>query len=102
MREFVYERDRIAQSGKQFRIEGLCKSACTMFLALRNVCIDPNATLEFHAGGSAHSTAIMLNSYNGRLRSFLMANHYMDTQELHAISGQDMIQKFGYRRCPGR
>ncbi len=26
--------------------------------------------------------------------------HYMDTLEFHAISGHDMIQKFGYRECP--
>jgi hypothetical protein len=29
-----------------------------------------------------------------------MSNHFMDTQELHAISGTDIIQKFGYRACP--
>jgi len=97
---FVFDRDQIARSGKLFKIEGICKSACTMFLNLSNVCIDPNAVLMFHAGGNARSTAIMLDSYNTKLRNFVMANHYMDTRELHAISGHDMIQKFGYRRCP--
>jgi hypothetical protein len=42
----------------------------------------------------------MLNAYNARLRSYIMANHYMDTLEFHAISGSDMIHKFGYRACP--
>jgi hypothetical protein len=36
-------------SGELFRIEGHCQSSCTLFLAIRNVCIDRNATLLFHA-----------------------------------------------------
>src|ERR1051325_6977740 len=41
-------------SGEPFRIEGHCQSSCTMFLAIQNVCVDPNATLLFHAALSAH------------------------------------------------
>jgi hypothetical protein len=37
------------QSGQLFRIEGHCQSSCTLFLGIRNVCIDRNATLLFHA-----------------------------------------------------
>ena len=94
------------RSGELFRIEGHCQSACTLFLGIRNVCIDPNATLLFHAGHdrfrnvTASSTNHMLSAYNARLRSFVMSNHYVDTLEFHAISGQDMIRKFGYRGCP--
>src|SRR5258707_764453 len=36
-------------SGELFRIEGHCQSSCTMFLAIGNVCVDPNANLLFHA-----------------------------------------------------
>ena len=38
------------QSGEQFRIEGHCQSACTLFLGIRNVCIVRSARLLFHAG----------------------------------------------------
>ena len=38
------------QSGEEFRIEGHCQSACTMFLGIRNVCIVRSARLLFHAG----------------------------------------------------
>ena len=38
------------RSGELFRIEGHCQSSCTLFLAIRNVCIDRGATLLFHAG----------------------------------------------------
>src|SRR5689334_25090010 len=37
-------------SGEQFRIDRHCQSACTLFLAIRNVCITPSARLLFHAG----------------------------------------------------
>ena len=94
------------QSGELFRIEAHCQSSCTLFLAIRNVCIDRNATLLFHAGHdrnrnvTASATNHLLGAYNARLRAYVTANRYMDTLEFHEISGQDMIRKFGYRACP--
>ena len=38
------------KSGELFRIEGVCRSACTLFLGIRNVCIERKAELSFHAG----------------------------------------------------
>ena len=99
------------RSGELFRIEGHCQSSCTMFLAIRNVCVDPNATLLFHAAllpsqqdqpPDPRKNQFMLSHYNGKLRSFVLANHYMDSFELHAISGRDIIGRFGYRQCPQR
>ncbi|WP_291685442.1 hypothetical protein [Bradyrhizobium sp.] len=94
------------QSGELFRIEGHCQSSCTLFLAIRNVCIDRTATLLFHAGHDRNknitesATSHLLAAYNGPLRNYVTANHYMDTLAFHSISGADMIQKFGYRACP--
>jgi hypothetical protein len=99
-RKFAQERDRFARSGELFRIEGHCQSGCTMFLKLRNVCVEPTAELLFHAGANTFATKLLLGSYNSRLRRFLTANHYMDTPEFHTISGREMIRKFGYRQCP--
>jgi hypothetical protein len=95
-------------SGELFRIEGLCKSACTLFLAIRNVCVSRGATFMFHAGHdtsrniTASATSHMLGAYNASLRDYVTANHYLDTLAFHAISGCDMIQKFGYKECPRR
>src|ERR1700682_4618737 len=94
------------QSGELFRIEGHCQSSCTLFLGIKNVCIDRNATLLFHAAHdrsrnvSASLTSHMLSAYNASLRDYVTANHYMDTLAFHSISGRDMIRKFGYRECP--
>ncbi len=94
------------RSGELMRIEGHCQSACTLFLGIRNVCIEPGAELLFHAGHdrnrvvSAKWTDHMLAAYKPRLRQYLVANHYVDTLEFHTISGRDLIDKFGYRACP--
>jgi hypothetical protein len=95
------------QSGEQFRIEGHCQSACTLFLGIRNVCVARSASLLFHAGHdrqrniSASATRHLMNAYNGRLRAYLVANRIMETITFTTISGSDMISKFGYRECPG-
>jgi hypothetical protein len=94
------------QSGELFRIDGHCQSSCTLFLAIRNVCISRGATLLFHASHdqngnpSPSKTEHMLAAYNPQLREYVVSHHYMETLAFHAISGADMIRKFGYRECP--
>lgn len=99
------------QSGEAFRIEGSCQSSCTMLLAIKKACVDPNATLLFHAALFPNERgqkppparqAAMLNSYKPKLRSYLVSNGYVDSFEFHSISGRDIIQKFGYKACPPR
>jgi hypothetical protein len=95
-----------SQSGELLRIESHCQSACTLFLAVRNVCIDRNAELLFHAGHdrernvTAKATNHLLAAYKPKLRQYLVSNHYVDTLTFHTISGSDMIAKFGYRERP--
>jgi hypothetical protein len=105
-KDFKPEIDRANATGELFRIKGHCQSNCTLFLGLRNVCVERSATLLFHAGHdrqrnvNAASTQRMLNAYNARLRQYVLANHYMDTLEFHAIPGSEIIDRFGYRECP--
>lgn len=91
-------------SGERLRIDTYCPSACTMFLGVRNVCIIPNATLAFHAGGSGgvinpRRTAQMLSTYKPALRQYLTSNHFVDTFDFHTISGEEVIKRFGYPAC---
>jgi hypothetical protein len=99
-REFAPKVREADRSGKLFRIGGHCQSACTMFLAVRNVCIEPSAQLLFHAGKTATGTRDMINSYNPKLRAYLTSNGIMESSDFHTISGRDMITRFGYRQCP--
>src|SRR6202022_3044443 len=79
-------------SGELFRIQGHCQSSCPLFLAIRNVCVEPSATLLFH---SAHDrqrnvapalTQHMMAAYNAPLRAYVTANHFMATLTFHSIS----------------
>ncbi len=93
------------QNGAPFRIVGLCQSACTLFLSIRNVCVEPQATFQFHAGNdgkgkiSDGATNHLLKAYNDKLRRFVIQNGYLETFEFHTISGKDIIEKFGYPAC---
>ncbi|MGO4717114.1 hypothetical protein [Bradyrhizobium sp. 2TAF24] len=95
-------------SGERFRIDSHCQSACTMFLSIRNVCVTPNATLLFHAGGnqrtgiSMTATQHMLSAYNAALRQYVTEHHFMDTFEFHPISGREIVARFGYPACGGQ
>ena len=99
---------KIAQenaSGELFRIQGTCKSACTMFLSIRNVCVERSATLMFHAGWdhgvvTPAATARMTSTYNSALRSYVISHHFMDTRDFHTIPGSAIISQFGYKECP--
>jgi hypothetical protein len=99
---------RYNRSGELFRIEGRCQSACTLFLAIRNVCIERTASLGFHGGHggkgeiSVSSTAHMRAAYKQHLRHYLDEHHGMEKRDYFTISGQDMIEKLGYRECPKR
>jgi hypothetical protein len=96
-------------SGELFRIRGVCKSACTLFLGIRNVCIERDATLMFHGGHDiqedvtgpdTRASRAMLYRYNEALRRYLLEGRYMDSDEYHALMGAELIDRFGYRECP--
>jgi hypothetical protein len=89
------------QSGEVFRIVGNCQSSCTLFLGIRNVCIEPEASLLFHAGRNPSTTGLMYGAYNSSLSAFLEEHHALETSAYFTISGTDMIRKFGYRGCLG-
>jgi hypothetical protein len=100
--------DHHNSTGELMRIEGHCQSLCTIFLGLRNVCVERSARLLFHAGHdrkrniSAVSTNRMLSAYNGPLRQYLASGGYMETLAFHTIPGATMIDRFGYKECPLR
>src|SRR5689334_17410637 len=101
-RQFQALVKQYSASGERFRIDMNCPSACTMFLAIRNVCITLDASLGFHAGGNVRSgpdiyyTSQMLSTYKPALRKYLTNNHYMERFEFYIISGREMVKRFGY------
>jgi hypothetical protein len=107
--DFVNIVRRYNASGDEFRIERVCKSACTLFLGIRNVCVERSAQLMFHAGHDiaedrtgpdTRASRAALYRYNESLRRYLLEGHYMDTDEFHTLPGSALIDRFGYRECP--
>ncbi|MBR2117981.1 MAG: hypothetical protein V4458_06345 [Pseudomonadota bacterium] len=101
--------DQANASGELFRIRGHCQSNCTLFLGVRNVCVERSARLLFHAGHgrgpnrqviNAGSTQRMLNAYNGKLRQYVVEKGYLEKLEFSTISGARIIDEFGYKECP--
>lgn len=97
------------KSGERFRIVGFCRSACTLFLSIRNVCIQRGAFLSFHAGPdrktgkwvrNSSSTRAMLAAYKPSLRKYLLDGHHVDSRRYFTMKGATLIDKFGYRECP--
>ncbi|MGH6725279.1 MAG: hypothetical protein ACREB8_01880 [Pseudolabrys sp.] len=90
-------------SGERFPITGVCKSACTMFLSIRNVCVSPSARFYFHAGKGRgtvdqHQTNVMLSTYNSALQGYIRDHHMMETNEFQMLPGSTII-KLGYPAC---
>ena len=80
-----------------------------MFLGIRNVCIERDATLMFHGGHDiqenitgpdTRASRAMLYRYNEALRQYLLEGHYMDSGEYHNLMGSELIDRFGYKECP--
>jgi hypothetical protein len=97
------------ESGDQFRIEGVCRSACTMFLGIRNVCVERAAQLMFHAGHDiaedrtgpdTRASRALLYRYNESLRRYLLEGHYMDTDALSHAPRQHVDRAVRLSRVP--
>jgi hypothetical protein len=106
--EFTAIVRRYNASGEPLRIEGVCKSACTLFLGIRNVRVERGATLVFHAGHDiaknvtgpdTRASRAMLSHYNEALRRYLLDGHYMDSDAFHALPGSTIIDRIGYPEC---
>jgi len=97
----------IEQLGEaEVRIIGLCASACTMYLALPNVCVAPGARLVFHGPMSLRGDPLapaealrwseaMARHYPAALRQWFMQSARFQSQTLR---GADMI-RMGVRQC---
>ena len=95
---------RYNASGELFRIEGQCNWACTLFLRIRNVCIDPSAMLSFNVGRDhprrAEAVYHLMSGYTDSLRNYLRSSRTMERHDSTTFLGAQMTSSFGYRRCP--
>lgn len=107
----VAQVEGLRATGTQVRIEGLCVSACTLYLGLPNACVMPGAQLGFHgprtrlpgiplpAADFERQTRVMAGYYPGAIRAWFMAEARMiTTSSYFVISGAQAID-MGARGC---
>lgn len=95
-------------SGTRVELQGLCLSACTMYLSLPNACVSPSAVFGFHgpsrngqplsARDFDHWSQIMASGYREPLRSWYMSQARYTLSGYHQLSGTDLI-RMGYPPC---
>ena len=90
-------------SARRTVIAGVCASACTMKLGIRNACVKPDATLLFHQASynglrSELGTRIMLDAYPSRIRHWVLRTGALNSSSLTELSGNQAIA-MGVRAC---
>jgi hypothetical protein len=97
---------RVEHLRRPVRIEGLCMSACTMFLGARRVCVTPDAAFMFHqayfgdygrARPSAAGTRVMESFLPPRVDAFVHGRIPAPPGMLWVL-GSDLIS-LGVRKC---
>lgn len=73
--QMLERRKQLQASGKEVRIRGYCRSACTMLITMPNACLGPKARIGFHAPRIPNTAIIppmvdqiMGDTYRGGIR----------------------------------
>jgi hypothetical protein len=100
--------DYLNNAGRKKAIVGVCVSACTMYLGVRKVCVDPEAELWFHAAHLPSNTRpdpagslIMLSHYPKHVRAWVIQVGALERTEWDGravLSGRQLIG-MGIRAC---
>lgn len=107
----VAQVERLRAAGTPVRIEGLCVSACTLYLGLPNACVTPGAELGFHGPRTRlpgiplphadfeRQTRVMAGYYPGAIRDWFMTEARMlTTSSYYVLTGTQAI-RMGARAC---
>jgi hypothetical protein len=57
----------IDRAGVEYHINGVCISACTLFLGLEKVCMEPRSLLMFHSASSPDANGNLILSEEGNM-----------------------------------
>lgn len=101
---FAADVGRINDIHQSIRLDAAeCASACTMYLAVKHVCVAPGTAFGFHAathdngyGGESTYESYIVHA------SIPLYNHvvpWLVSPELHWLSGMELIDRFGFKEC---
>ena len=80
-----------------------CLSACTMYLGINNVCVDPDTRFGFH-GGRLHGKLdgrvdhLIAQTYPPALGAWFLS-HAAGKVMLRYLTGAELIDRFGFEAC---
>ncbi len=99
----IREVARLRAKGTEVRIEGICVSACTLYLGLPNSCVAAGATLGFHGPATnipgiplpredfERISTTMAAYYPGQIRTWFMSSARLITRNYYTISGTQAV-----------
>lgn len=100
---------RLRAEGRSVELRGeACVSACTMYLGLDDVCVDPRTTFGFHGPSSygipmppeyfEYWSEFLAGYYNAPLSDWFMKTARYELHAIYNLSGTELI-KLGYHPC---
>lgn len=94
----VRQREELGRSGREVRIRGYCRSACTMLISLPNACLGPRARIGFHAPRLPGTTVIppyvdqiMGQYYRGGIRERWFGG-WNRSHQMNVITARDFVR----------
>ena len=98
----------LRREGQRVELRGTCLSACTMYLGLPNVCVDPAARFGFHGpygrfghlptDAFDHWSRVISDRFLPPLRQWFMSSGRHGGRKLKLVKGAELI-RMGYTRC---
>ncbi|MFC0199535.1 hypothetical protein [Paracoccus rhizosphaerae] len=96
--QMVQTRADLARSGRQVRIRGYCRSACTILTTMPNACLGPHARIGFHAPRIPNTQIIppyvdqiMGNFYRAGIRDRWFGG-WNRSMEMQIVSARDYVR----------
>lgn len=98
--DYVHEVGRLTRKGEPVRIDGLCQSACTLYLAVPGSCVTARSQLSFHrSSGPPEAKKLLplmdkyvMAMYPPKVRAWIKSKGGL-TSRLIYLQGKELIGK---------
>lgn len=96
--EYAKEANRLARTGEPVIIDGICNSACTIYLGLPNTCVTPRSRLGFHSGKGGpkrvieYANKLIMEMYPPKVRAWVRSKGGL-TSKLIVLQGKELLER---------
>lgn len=103
--QFMDRVDRYNREGREVRIMGSCRSACILYLGVKNVCVGPNAVIKAHEAYEPQTgiarpdvTLEMMNAIPVRVSARLWPYISKEYNQYTTLNASQLVS-LGVRKC---